>query len=215
MTELYLAIGNKNYSSWSLRGWLAVKMTGAPFEEVMIPLDQPDTASRIAAFSPSGKVPALRHGRVVIWDSLAIGEYLAETFPDAHLWPADREARAIARACAAEMHSSFAALRTNMPMNIRNNLAGRGRAPGVEADIERIQHLWMNARQYASRGDFLFGEFSLADAFYAPVVTRFKTYGVQVAEVSSSYMEAVLAHPFMKEWIEAAKAEKASLPKYD
>lgn len=216
MAELTILIGNKNYSSWSLRGWLAVKMSGASYEEVMVPLDHPDTHARIIAFSPSGRVPAIKHRELVIWDSLAIGEYLAEQFPAAQMWPSDTRARAIARAYAAEMHSSFTALRSNMSMNLRSNLAGKGRGPGVEEDIARIQQLWTAARkEYGAGGEYLFGKFSLADAFFAPVVTRFQSYGVSVNEVCAKYMESVFAHPFMKEWVEAAHAEKLSIPKYE
>jgi glutathione S-transferase len=216
MRDLTLWIGNKNYSSWSLRGWLAAKMCGEPFDEIIVPLDQPSTKMSILSFSPSGRVPAIRHKGLMIWDSLAIAEYLAETFPNAEMWPKDREVRAVARAVSAEMHSSFSALRTNMPMNIRNRLPGRGRAEGVAEDIARVVDIWTSCRkQYGSRGDYLFGAFSIADAFYAPVVTRFTTYDVRPSAEAAGYMEAMIAHPFMKEWIEAAKVESWSLQKYD
>src|SRR3954447_15738501 len=146
MSELTLVVGSKNYSSWSLRPYLALAHTGQPFREVVVPLDEPDTAAKIAQHSPSGRVPALRHGSIVIWDSLAICEYLAETFPQARLWPQDKEARAVARSVTAEMHSSFSALRQNMPMDIRSRKPGQGRAPGVAEDIARIQALWNDCR---------------------------------------------------------------------
>jgi glutathione S-transferase len=216
MKELTVLIGNKNYSSWSLRGWLAAKLCGEPFDEVLVPLDTPETRASILAFSPSGRVPAIRHRGLVIWDSLAIAEYLAETFPNAPMWPADKRARAIARAVSAEMHSGFTALRSNMPMNIRNRLPGRGRAPGVAEDIARVQEIWGKCLAEYSGGDsFLFGKFSLADAFYAPVVTRFVTYGVEVSREASRYMEAMLAQPMIKAWIDGAAAEPWANPKYD
>lgn len=204
--KIYL--GDKNLSSWSLRAWLALAHTGAPFEEVMIPLDRPDTAARIKAVSPSGRVPALADGDVLVWDSLAIGEYLAERFPAAKLWPDDPAARAAARAMCAEMHAGFAALRTNMPMDLRAASPGEGRAPGVAEDVARILELWRTARaRFGAGGPFLFGRFSLADCFFAPVVTRFRTYAVEVDEAGRAYLEAVEAWPAMRAWRAAAEAE--------
>lgn len=208
MSELTLVVGSKNYSSWSLRPYLALAHTGQPFREVLVPLDQPDTAAKIAQHSPSGRVPALRHGSLLIWDSLAICEYLAETFPQARLWPQDKEARALARSVTAEMHSSFSALRQNMTMDIRSRKPGQGRAPGVAEDIARIQALWNDCRaRFGQGGPFLFGNFTIADAFYAPVVTRFVTYGVELDAVGRAYSDAVLELPALKAWSEAARSE--------
>ena len=208
MSELTLVVASKNYSSWSLRPYLALAHTGQPFQEVVVPLGLPDTASRIAKYSPSGRVPALLEGALLVWDSLAICDYLAEGLPQAKLWPEERGARARARAVTAEMHSSFTALRTHMPMNLRARKPGLGRAPGVSEDIARITVLWKECRAgFGQGGPFLFGAFSIADAFYAPVVTRFVTYGVELDAECAAYRDAVLALPAMKRWEEAARAE--------
>ncbi|HZI09324.1 MAG TPA: glutathione S-transferase family protein [Myxococcus sp.] len=205
---LTLVVGSKNYSSWSLRPYLALAHTGQPFQEVVIPLGTPDTTAQILRHSPSGKVPLLKHGELAIWDSLAICEYLAETFPEAKLWPQAKEARAVARAVTAEMHSGFATLRQNMGMNLRARKPGQGRAPGVAEDIARIQALWNDCRgRFGQGGPFLFGAFSIADAFYAPVVTRFVTYGVELDAVSAAYRDAVLALPSFQKWAEAGLQE--------
>ncbi|MCP3135896.1 glutathione S-transferase family protein [Pyxidicoccus xibeiensis] len=215
MPQLTLVVGTKNYSSWSLRPYLALAHTGQPFQEVVIQLGEPDTTEKILRHSPSGKVPLLKHGELAIWDSLAICEYLAETFPEAKLWPEDRTARAVARSVTAEMHSSFTALRQNMNMNIRARKPGQGRAPGVAEDIARIQVLWNDCRaRFGQGGPFLFGRFSIADAFYAPVVTRFVTYGVELDAVGAAYRDAVLALPSFLKWAEAGRHEKA-IAKYE
>ena len=212
-TDLTLVIGNKAYSSWSLRPWLALKHTGRPFREILVPLRRPDTRARILEHSPSGRVPCLKDGGRVIWDSLAICEYLAERFPDAALWPGDAEARALARAVSAEMHSGFAALRTHMSMDLKAAHPGEGRTPETEADIARIAALWRGMRErFGQGGDFLFGRFSIADAMYAPVVTRFVTYGVALDAVGQAYVEAVQALPAMREWTAAALAEPSEIP---
>ncbi|MFY0563882.1 glutathione S-transferase family protein [Archangium lansingense] len=208
MKELTLVVASKNYSSWSLRPYLALAHTGQPFREVVVPLGQADTAANIAKYSPSGRVPALQHGELVIWDSLAICEYLAEQFPQAKLWPQDTAARALARSVTAEMHSSFTHLRNHMSMNLRARLPGEGRAPGVSEDIARITSLWKECRsRFGQGGPFLFGTFSIADAFYAPVVTRFVTYDVALDAECAAYRDAVLALPAMKAWTEAALHE--------
>lgn len=208
MSELTLVVGSKNYSSWSLRPYLALAHTGQPFREVVIALDEPDTAAKIAEYTPSGRVPVLRHGALSIWDSLAICEYLAETFPQAKLWPEDKQARAIARSVVAEMHSSFSNLRQNMTMDIRARKPGKGRAPGVAEDIARIQAIWNDCRsRFGQGGPFLFGHFTIADAFYAPVVTRFVTYEVELDAVSQAYRDTVLSLPALKTWTEAALKE--------
>ena len=208
MTELTLVVASRNYSSWSLRPYLALAHTGQPFREVVVPLGQPDTAALIAKHSPSGRVPVLLHGALSLWDSLAICEYLAETFPQARLWPEDTAARAVARSVTAEMHSGFAALRQHMPMNLRARRPGEGRAPGVAEDIARVTALWRECRErHGQGGPFLFGRFSIADAFYAPVVTRFVTYGVELDAMGQAYRDAVLALPAMKAWEEASRSE--------
>jgi glutathione S-transferase len=216
MSELTLVVGSKNYSSWSLRPYLALAHTGQPFREVVVLLDRPDTAAQIARHSPSGRVPVLRHGELVVWDSLAICEYLAETFPAARLWPEDRGARALARAVCAEMHSGFAALRQNLPMNLRLRAPGKGQqAPGVAEDIARVQGLWNECRgRFGQGGPFLFGRFSIADAFYAPVVMRFVSYGVPFDPAGASLRDAVLALPAMQAWMKAAESEPP-IPKYE
>ena len=208
MSDLTLVIGNKRYSSWSLRGWLTVKLTGQGFEEIVIPLRQAETRAEILKYSPAGKVPALIHGDLIVWDSLAIAEYLAEAFPDAGLWPADAAARARARCVAAEMHSGFAALRGHMPMDVLARLPGKGREPEVLADADRIMAIWRGCRETFGQYDgFLFGAPGAADAFYAPVVSRFVSYGVKLDPVSQAYCDHVMGWPLMRAWIAAAEAE--------
>ncbi len=216
MSEYTLVIGNKNYSSWSMRGWLAMKQTGLPFEEIVIPLDQDETRHRILEHSPAGKVPVLNHDGRIIWDSLAILEYLAERAPEAGLWPRLVDARAEARCVCAEMHSGFQALRNHMPMNIRESLPGEGRGEGVDDDIRRITDVWRESlRRHGGGGPFLFGEWSGADAFFAPVVSRFNTYGVQLDDICRTYADRVMAWPAMAEWCEAAKAEPWGMARID
>ena len=216
MSGLMLVIANKAYSSWSLRPWLALKQAGAAFTEVVIPLRQPETAAAIARWSPAGRVPVLRHGEVTVWESIAILEYVAELFPEANLWPADPAARAHARTVAAEMHSGFVPLRSNMNMNIRRHRPGHGRAPEVEKDIERIAAMWRDCRaRFGSGGPFLFGAFSNADAMYAPVVTRFKTYGVALDAECQAYADAVLDLPAMRTWYADAAQETWTIPEFE
>lgn len=208
MSEFTIVLGNKSYSSWSLRGWLALKQTGAGFEEMVVPFRQPDSRERLLAESPSGKVPVLRHGGLTVWDSLAIGEYLAERFPDAGLWPSDPVARAVARSAAAEMHAGFAALRGGLPMDLRSRHPGFALPPRAGDEIARVVALWRDCRRRFGRdGDFLFGGFTLADAAFAPVVTRFVTYDVALDGTAAAYRDAVLAWPAMAEWTAAARAE--------
>lgn len=208
MTRFTLVIGNKNYSSWSLRAWLAMRRTGAEFEEIVIPLDRPDSAPKISAWSEAGMVPILRHTDLTVWDSLAIGEYLAELYPDADLWPEASDARALARSAVAEMHSGFAALRRAMPMDIARR---REKAPdaAVATDIARICALWSQCRTRFGQGhgDFLFGPFTLADAFFAPVVTRFVSYEVELPDSAKHYRDAIMAWPDMQAWCADAAAE--------
>jgi glutathione S-transferase len=208
MSERTLILGNKAYSSWSLRPWLALKQAGLPFAETVIQLRQPDTRAQILAHSPTGKVPCLIDGDRVIWDSLAICEYIAELAPAAALWPEDSYARAVARSASAEMHSGFVALRNAMSMDLKADRSGQGLNPDSAADIARVQALWADCRaRFGQGGPFLFGRFSVADAMYAPVVTRFVTYGVAVDDTARAYMDAVLNLPAMREWTVAAKAE--------
>lgn len=212
MAELTLYIGNKNYSSWSLRPWLALQQTGLPFREVLLPLRQPDSKARFLALSPAGKVPVLHHGDVVIWESLAICEYLAELAPQAGLWPGDAAARTHARSIAHEMHAGFARLRENMPMDVRSDRRAQSRAGLVTEEIARIGDIWQRARQdfgHRMGGPFLFGNFTIADAMYAPVVSRFRTYGVALGEIGTAYMAAILNWPAFKAWEAAASAETA------
>ena len=212
--RLTLVIGNKNYSSWSLRPWLAMKQTGIPLVEQRIALYQPDSRRRVLEHSPSGKVPVLKDGATTVWDSLAILEYLAEVFPDRGLWPQNAAARAGARSMSAEMHSGFTALRARMPMNLRNSYPGRGLTPEVEADIARIVRLWTECRATAS-GPFLFGHFCIADAMFAPVATRFVTYGVKLPPACQRYVETLIALPALQLWYADARAEREALEEYD
>ena len=220
MADFTLVIGNKNYSSWSLRGWLMARIAGIEFEEIVVPLDLPETQPTIRKHSPSGRVPVLLHRGLAVWESLAIAEYLNELKPEAGLWPAAVAARAHARAISSEMHAGFADLRNNMPVNIRASYPGKGLTPAVRADITRITSMWRDCRKRfagaAPKDDgFLFGTFGAADAMYAPVVTRLRTYGVTVDSDSDAYCKAVLAHPAMKEWIDAAKNEPWLIAAYE
>jgi glutathione S-transferase len=208
MSKLTLLIGNKNYSSWSLRPWLVLKYFVIPFEEVLVPLYEGNFKEKILEYAPSGKVPTLIHGDVVVWESLAIGEYLADIFPQKNLWPKEPGDRALARAISHEMHAGFANLRTQMPMNVRKKLPGLGRTPDVDKDIRRIREIWGTCRsKFAAKGDFLFGSFSIADAMYAPVVYRFNTYEVPLSGLEKTYFETMLSLPVMTEWAQAAIEE--------
>ncbi|MEQ9608183.1 MAG: glutathione S-transferase family protein [Kiloniellaceae bacterium] len=215
MTDYTLILGNKTYSSWSLRGWLLAKQAGISFGEVVIPLRQPDTRAQILHHSPAGRVPTLVADGEAVWDSLAIAEYLAETYPAQGLWPSDPAARRLARCVAAEMHAGFQALRRALPMDLSKHHPGHKIAPEVQADIDRIQAIWRDCRgRFGKAGEFLFGAFSAADAFYAPVVTRFRTYGVALDSISDAYCVAVTYHPWMKEWT-AAAAEESWIIEFD
>ncbi len=212
MADFTLVIGNRSSSSWSLRGWLALKRTGAAFDEERVWFKRPDIKARILAHSPSGMVPVLKHKtkdrELLIWETLAIIEYLAELFPAAGLWPEDIAARAFARVVSTEMHAGFSPLRTHMPMDLQNQRPGEGLGEGVAGNIKRITEIWRDCRErFGKDGDFLFGPFSAADIMFAPVVTRFQTYGVDLNPVCRSYADAVLETSDMKEWTEAARAE--------
>ena len=208
MAAPLLVVGNKNYSSWSLRPWLAMKVLGIPFQEVRIPLYGEGSKAKILAYSPAGKVPCLVDGNLRVWDSLAIMEYLAERHPG--VWPADAALRARARSISAEMHSGFANLRNHMSMNIRRRHPGKGRTPEVLAEIRRIVEIWSECRK-----PFLFGAFCAADAMYAPVVLRFRTYEMELPPICRAYADAVLALPALQEWIRDAERETESLPQFE
>ena len=216
MSSLTLIIGNKNYSSWSMRPWLLLRQAGIPFDEVRIPLYVPGSEIDLAKWSPSGKVPALHDGAIRVWDSLAICEYLAERFPELELWPADAAARAVARSVSAEMHAGFGALREHMSMNIRARYPGQGRTPDCLADIERILAIWTDNRaRFGGGGDFLFGRFDIADAMFAPVVLRFETYGVALEGAAGAYAGAIRALPALREWVADAVAEAERIEKFE
>src|SRR5262249_13193917 len=206
---LRLIIGNKNYSSWSMRPWIAMKVASIPFDEEVISLNAADFKARVGAISGTGKVPALVDGAVHVWESLAILEYLAEKFPDAGLWPADPQARARARAIAAEMHAGFVPLRRLLPMNMWRPVRQRELTPEVQSNVRRIDAMWTDCRtRYGAGGVFLFGRtFGAADAMYAPVVARLHTYAVDVGAVARAYMDAVMALPAWHEWRTAALTE--------
>lgn len=205
---LEIVIGNRNYSSWSLRGWLAIKHTGLLFTEIFIPLSMPESKSQIAANSKSGLVPVLKVDGHEVWDSLAIIETLNDLAPNAGLWPEDFEARARARSVSAEMHSGFYPLRRDMPMDLRGAHPGVGHTDKALANAARICDLWTDCREtFGSGGDFLFGKWSAADMMYAPVVGRLRTFGVPVDAKVQSYMDAVWAQPDVAEWVQGAKDE--------
>ncbi len=208
MSQFQIVIGNKNYSSWSLRGWLALKHTGVEFDEIMVRLDQAETLVQLQSHSPAAKVPVLKSPAGDIWDSLAICEYLAETFPEAGLWPEGVEARAHARVVSAEMHSGFVTLRSMMPMDLRTKLPMPTGNAALTADINRIDAIWQNCRaRFGQEGAFLFGTFTIADCMFAPVVARFASYGPNISSISRDYVAAVLNCPEMSEWIAASESE--------
>jgi glutathione S-transferase len=209
---LTLVIGNKNYSSWSLRPWIAMKAAGILFEEKLIPLHMPDTKASIMKYSPAGKVPVLVDGDMTVWESLAILDHLADRFPEKKLWPADPKARAHARAVAAEMHAGFAPLRNHCPMNMRRAPKKRDLPADVAANVKRIDEIWSGCRSRFGQdakpgGPFLFGVFCAADAMYAPVVSRFVTYELPASQASQDYIAAVTALPAWAEWRNAGVAE--------
>jgi glutathione S-transferase len=213
MLKLY--IGNKNYSSWSLRPWALLRQAGIPFEEVLVRFDSFDAGSQfkqsLAALTPTGKVPVLQDGELVIWDTLAIAEYLAEQFPDQQLWPADKAARARARSVCAEMHAGFTALRSHCPQNIEARLHDTGALiwrdrPAVRADVARLVAMWRELLAQHG-GPLLFGSFTIADAYFAPVCMRLKTYGLPVPADIAAYVERVAALPGVAAWIAEARAE--------
>jgi glutathione S-transferase len=214
-----LIIGNKAYSSWSMRGWMAVRQSGLPFEEIVVPLYDEDWDRRRQGdeFAPSsGKVPILWDGDTVVWDSLAIIEFLADRVGRERFWPDDEAARAMARSMAAEMHSGFSALRREHSMNIRNRYPPRLLSPEVQADVARLFELWAQARaRFGSGGDFLFGGFGAVDIMFAPVCTRLATYSIPVPRFALGYLQAMFAHPFMQDWIAGAQAEDWVIERFE
>ena len=213
MAGLTLVIGNKNYSSWSMRPWVLLRQLDIAFEEVKLRFHSAEWDANIARWSPSRLVPVLWRGEDSVWDSLAIMEAVHEWYPDRGVWPKDPAARAFARSIAAEMHSGFRELRTHMPMNIRASLPGKGLTPGVQANIDRIQSLWGEARRrFGAGGPFLFGAFCAADAMYAPVVMRFRTYGVALGPEAAAYCQAMGAAKGVRAWVDEALREKEIVP---
>lgn len=214
--SLTLVVANKGYSSWSFRAFILMRHFAIPFDEIAIALGEERTRTNILKYSPSARCPALIDGGLVIWDSLAILEYLAETYPDIPVWPRGRHARAIARSLAAEMHSGFQALRVHLPMNMRRAVKRRELTPEAAADIARIEAAWSDARQrFGTGGDFLFGGFSAADAMFAPVVNRLHIYDVPVSAATRAYMDAVMALPAYRDWQNDAVAETWRVAKYE
>lgn len=206
MERATLTISSKNYSSWSLRGWLLLKLSRLPFDERPVPVDDPETRQELLLLSPSVRVPRLSHDGVEVWDTLAIAEYLNEVMPDAGLWPADRVARAHCRAVSGEIHSGFYNLRSALPMNIKAQHDSFKIFSGARPDVQRIKEIWADCLATYG-GPFLFGEPTVADAMYAPVCTRFRTYAVELEPSLEAYCETVFAWPLMAEWITAARAE--------
>ena len=211
---LHLVIGNKNYSSWSFRPWLAMRVAGIAFAETVMSLDASDFKSHVTAMSGAGRVPVLIDGDATIWESLAILEYLADKFAAKGLWPRDASARAHARAAASEMHAGFAALRSQLPMNIRRPVKAHAVADDARADIARIDALWSECRaRFGGEGQFLYGAFGAADAMYAPVAWRFHTYAVEVSAVARAYMRTLMELSAWSEWREAALRESWVMPR--
>jgi glutathione S-transferase len=216
MSRPTLVIGNRNYSSWSMRPWVFMRHHGIDFEERRLSLYTDTSKAEIRAISPTGLVPVLIDGGLKVWDSLAILEYVADRYPQTQGWPADAAARAVARSVSAEMHSSFQNLRKNLPMNVRRVTAARKWPAEVQADIDRVFAIWQDCRgRFGDAGPFLFGRFSIADAMYAPVVWRFATYSVQLPAAAEAYTGAMHALPAMQAWREAAHAEGEPVAQYD
>jgi glutathione S-transferase len=214
---LKLVIGNKNYSSWSMRPWLALRANDIAFEEIFIPLYTGDAdKKRILSFTHSGKVPALIDGDVTVWDSLAIIEYVAERFPEARLWPEDRARRAHARSISSEMHSGFMALRNECGMNLHRPVRAVALSDDARANVARIEQIWIECRaRYGELGPFLFGTFGAADAMFAPVVHRFRSYAIAVAPQARAYMDTMMALPAFQEWTDAGLAETLVIDRFE
>lgn len=208
MPGLVLVVASKHLSSWSLRPWLVLEQLGVEYREEVVPLRRPETTERIQQHSPSGRLPVLIDGETSVWDSLAICEYLAERYPYARLWPEDRAARAFARSIVCEMHAGFTDLRRELPVDFRAVPACRQPSPAAAADIARIRGIWRDCRvKFGVGGEFLFGHFTIADAFYAPVVGRFRTHGVALDGPEAVWADTVWALPSMQKWLGAAQAE--------
>lgn len=214
---LTLVITNKTYSSWSMRPWLLMRHFDIAFDEVVVPMDRPDTRAAMLAYAPTGKCPSLHDGPIAVWESLAIMEYLAEAFPQLPIWPRAKDARTHARSLANEMHAGFQALRGFYPMNVRRSPAPRSDVPReVTADIRRVDAAWADARAaYGAEGSFLCGAFCAADAMFAPVVSRFATYSVEVSTVSRAYMNSIIALPAWARWEREARQEPWRIERYD
>jgi glutathione S-transferase len=213
---LTLVIANKAYSSWSFRPWILMRHLGIPFEEITIPMARDETRAEMLRYAPTGKCPSLHDGEIAIWDSLAIVEYLAESFPELAIWPKEKAARAHARSLAAEMHSGFVGLRSHMPTVFRRAVKKRNLTPEAESDLSRIEAAWSDARsKFGISGHFLFGDFSAADAMFAPVVERLRAYDAPVGAQTRLYMEAMMSLPAWREWVAGAEAEPWHIDKYD
>ena len=209
MSKLTLVIGNKNYSSWSLRPWIFMKQFNMEFNEIRIPLFTDDTDQQLASYFSNYKVPVLCDDNFIVWDTLSIMEYVSEQYLDSRGWPQDVKARAVARSVSAEMHSSFFDIRGALPMNCRKYFDNFNLTPEVNKDIQRIKDIWYKCRtEYGANGDWLFGEYSIADAMFAPIVHRFNGYGVPLDDMEQAYVQATLNSPHMIEWVEAGKKEK-------
>jgi len=215
MAEYELHVLDYNYSSWSMRAGIVMRAAGVPFREARHHLDDAGL-EKLRQLSPSALLPLLEHGKVRVWDSLAIAEYVAEQCPDRALWPRDAHARAVARSASAEMHSGFLAMRNSMNMNIRSRFPGFARSPEVDRNVQRVKQLWTDLRtRFGQGGDFLCGEFGIVDAMFAPVVTRFRTYDVALEGACAAYADAVLAHPAVASWLEAALADPFRIERYE
>jgi glutathione S-transferase len=213
---LKLVIANKAYSSWSFRPWILMRHFGIPFEEITIPMARDDTRAEMLRYAPTGKCPSLHDGDIAVWDSLAIIEYLAESFPDLAIWPKEKPERAHARSLAAEMHSGFVGLRSHLPTVFRRAVKKRDLTPEAEADLSRIEAAWAETRsRFGKRGSFLFGDFCAADAMFAPVVERLRAYDAPIRQETRLYMESVLSLPAWRDWVAAAQAEPWRIEKYE
>lgn len=216
MSSLKLIIGNKKYSSWSMRPWLVLKHFNIPFDEIRIPLFQADSEARLRQYSPSGMVPVLHDGDFVVWETLAICEYLADKFPALPLWPRDLKARALARAVSSEMHAGFSNLRMKLTCNLKARYQWQDCGELVARDIRRIEAIWAQCRQtHGQGGPFLFGDFTIADAMFAPVATRFRTYDAPVSQLSRDYIEAIYSLPAFRQWHDVAIVETEVIPQYE
>ncbi len=210
MDDLTLVIGNKNYSSWSLKAWLTLKAAEAEFEEILIPLGETNTRQEILRHWRNGKVPILKHGDITVWESLSICEYIAELFPKSELWPLEVRAKVVARSICSEIHAGFNTLNQYMPMNVRSRFPDEGRETGVQEDINRITAIWRRGRDRYGQslgGPFLFGKFTIVDAMFAPIVCRFRTYDVDLGDIEAAYADAIWEYPAMQEWAKSAQAE--------